>query len=175
MKMFVNGWHVLYVKPQHEKRIDERLKELGLESFLPLVTTIRQWSDRKKKVMKPLFPTYVFVYISSVKDLYKPLTINGVFRYLQFTDGYARVTQKEMNIIRKLLNLEGASDIQALHSMPSIGQKMRIDFGALRGLECEVIRVNNKNTISVRIEAINQVIMASVPGAYLHPVTVKAS
>jgi hypothetical protein len=43
------NWFVVYTKPLTEKKVADRLCLLGIESYLPLYTTIRQWSDRKKK------------------------------------------------------------------------------------------------------------------------------
>ena len=54
-------WLVIYTKPRSEKKVSQRLKEMGIMIFCPTVTTVRQWSDRKKKVEVPLFNSYVFV------------------------------------------------------------------------------------------------------------------
>ena len=43
-------WYVLYTKPKNEKKVSEQLNSLGFEAYCPLVTTFRQWSDRKKKI-----------------------------------------------------------------------------------------------------------------------------
>jgi hypothetical protein len=49
-------WFALYTKPRNEKKVTETLAALGIEVYCPLVTTIKQWSDRKKKVESPLIP-----------------------------------------------------------------------------------------------------------------------
>lgn len=41
-------WLVLYVKRQTEKKVTERLQALGITVYLPTITVVRQWSDRKK-------------------------------------------------------------------------------------------------------------------------------
>jgi transcriptional antiterminator RfaH len=53
-------WHVLYSKPRNEKKVVERLSKNGFEVYCPLIKTLRQWSDRKKKVQIPMFPGYIF-------------------------------------------------------------------------------------------------------------------
>ena len=103
MVKFDCGWYVLYVKPCWEKKVHESLKEISLESFLPQVKTIRQWSDRKKVIMKPLFPSYVFVYINSSLGFHKALSVNGAFSYIRFGKEYARVPEKEINQVKLLL------------------------------------------------------------------------
>ena len=54
-------WYAVYTNPRAEKQVHKRLIEAGIESFLPLQKTLRQWSDRKKVVEKPLISSYVFV------------------------------------------------------------------------------------------------------------------
>ena len=57
-----SNWYVVKTNSRAEKKVYERLEFLGLEVYLPLVITIKQWSDRKKKVEVPLisdvFPVY---------------------------------------------------------------------------------------------------------------------
>ena len=55
------GWHVLYVKSRWEKKVYESLKEVSLESFLPQVKTIRQWSDRKKTILKTFVALHMYL------------------------------------------------------------------------------------------------------------------
>ena len=47
-------WLVAYTRMHHEKKVQERLTALDIESFLPIHTEVRQWSDRKKKVDRVL-------------------------------------------------------------------------------------------------------------------------
>jgi hypothetical protein len=42
-------WFAVTSKPQHERKVYEGLVQKGLESFLPLYWTSRDWSDRRKR------------------------------------------------------------------------------------------------------------------------------
>ncbi len=53
-------WYGLHTRPRHEKIVAHRLEERGVTTFLPLVTEVHRWSDRKKTVQMPLFSCYVF-------------------------------------------------------------------------------------------------------------------
>ncbi len=57
-------WFALYVKARHEFFTGHELQRKGVETFLPTVKKWRQWKDRKKLIHFPLFPGYLFVYIS---------------------------------------------------------------------------------------------------------------
>ena len=54
-------WHALYVRSRSERKVLTQLEEMGVEAYLPLITLIKQWSDRRKKVEEPLFKSYVFI------------------------------------------------------------------------------------------------------------------
>ena len=55
------NWYVIKTLSRAEKKTAERLTDTHYEVYLPLQTTIKQWSDRKKKVTIQLIPSYVFI------------------------------------------------------------------------------------------------------------------
>ncbi|MFQ5710087.1 MAG: transcription termination/antitermination NusG family protein, partial [bacterium] len=77
-------WYALYTRPRFEKKVDLLLQEKGLESYLPLHTVLRRWSDRWKKVEEPLFSCYVFVRILLSQRIHAVQT-DGVVRIVSFT------------------------------------------------------------------------------------------
>ena len=164
-------WYVLYVKHRHEKKVELRLKDHNLEVFLPMVRSIRKWSDRKKKILRPLFPCYVFISIYTKTDFAKALSVEGVFNYVRFGKDYAKVRAKEISQIKQLLNLEAISEIDCARRSPIKGEKMKINYGPLNGLDCEVIKMNNQHKILVKIDSIRHHITACVPNSYLTPLS----
>jgi len=157
------GWHVLYVKSRWEKKVFESLKENSLEPFLPQAKQIRQWSDRKKTIFKPLFPSYVFVHLNSSLDFVKALSVNGACAYIRFGKEYARVTNKEINKIKLLIGDENITDIETNAQLPEVGETKKITYGPLSGLDCEIVKVDNHEKIIVRIDSLQQNIVATIP------------
>ena len=49
-----SNWYVLYTKPKSEKKVAQRLTDMGIVAYCPLITKVVQWSDRKKKGTTPL-------------------------------------------------------------------------------------------------------------------------
>ena len=76
-------WFAIYVKSRNEKKVFNTLDSIGVESFLPLITKMKQWSDRRKKVEEPLFRSYLFVCIP-LSDYYKVLNVSGVVKFICF-------------------------------------------------------------------------------------------
>lgn len=166
MNSFQHGWHVLYVKSKHEKKVATLLDELSIESYLPLVKTIRKWRDRNKVLFQPLFTSYVFVNVKSSLEFYKALSVNGACAYIRFGKEYARVPDVEISKIKLLLDSEDVSSLETNSELPKIGEIKKIHYGALTGLECEVLKVNNINKIIVRIDSLQQNITATLPTYY---------
>ena len=168
---FRKGWYVLYVKSRHEKKVDALLNRHHFESYLPIVNKLKKWSDRKKLVSTPLFPSYVFVYINRKEDFSKTLTLDGICCFISFAGKFARVKDEEVRDIKLLLNGE-YDNIEISHSLPKAGEIKTIQYGLLSGKECEVVKVNNKEKILVRVDSIQMHITATLPIEYLGPTKV---
>ncbi|KAA1246435.1 UpxY family transcription antiterminator [Aquimarina sp. RZ0] len=161
------AWYVLYVKPRHEKKIENLLKEKQIETYLPLVKTIRKWSDRKKMIESPLFPSYLFVKIDFRKDSENVLSIRGFCTFIRFGSEFAKVQDHEIKSIRLLTEMSDVKDIENSDIAIKVGEYRRVQEGALSGLDCEIINVNNVNKIIVRIDSIKHSIMATLPSSFL--------
>jgi transcription antitermination factor NusG len=166
-KLLKAEWHVLYVKSRHERKVDELLKEVGLESFLPLVKTERVWSDRKKIIELPLFPSYVFVKIESGNDFHTIFNIEGACTFVKCGRAYATIRDSEIQKIKFLLTTEGVIDVERTTERLEEGEIALIQYGAFTGLECEILNINNYNKVVVRMDSINQNITATLPSHYL--------
>ena len=97
------NWYVVYTKPKWEKKVSERLNEIGVVTYCPLVKKTSQWSDRKKTINVPLFNSYVFVQIED-KDRSKVFEIPGVVRYLFWLGKPAMVRNSEIEAIQNWLS-----------------------------------------------------------------------
>ena len=76
-------WYAIYTRPRWEKKVSAALDEKEIENYLPLIKTLKIWSDRKKWVQEPLFKSYLFVHVN--KHEYIPaLQTPGVVKYVSF-------------------------------------------------------------------------------------------
>jgi transcriptional antiterminator RfaH len=96
-------WHVIYTKPKWEKKVADLLEKSGIEVYCPMVTQIKQWSDRKKKVETPLIPSYVFVNVEE-KNRNDVFEVQGVVRYLFWLGKPAIVRDSEIETMRNWLS-----------------------------------------------------------------------
>ncbi|MFV5685837.1 UpxY family transcription antiterminator [Flavobacterium sp. GB2R13] len=140
------NWYVVYTKPKWEKKVAEQLKKIGIECYCPLITQVRQWSDRKKKIEVPLFNSYVFVQLPEV-DRNLVFQSAGALRYLFWLGKPAIVRDEEINIIKK--GLDGSDTCEVSLVPFQVGDKIELDSGPFSTQTAIVQEVNNTHYILV--------------------------
>ena len=152
-------WFAIYVKSRSEKKVLKLLEDIGIESFLPLITRVKQWSDRKKKVEEPLFRSYLFVNIP-LSDYYTVLNVNGVVKFITFEKKPVPVPDNQIIAIKEYLN-----DTE-LHSIDyedfKEGELVRIKSGQMKDLIGRFIKINGKHRVIIDIEAVGQSIPINI-------------
>lgn len=145
-------WLAAYVKMHHEKRVCERLTAMGIENFLPVQEEIRQWSDRKKKVQRVLISMMIFVRVNQAEQR-AIITHPSILRYLTLRGEHTPTTipDEQMDRFRFMLDHSvSAVNFTLGNLLP--GEKVRVIKGPLRGLEGELITIDGKSRIAIRIE-----------------------
>lgn len=99
---FIKGWYVIYTKSHYEKKVTQKLIEENSKVYLPVITVISQWSNRKKKTENPLFNSYVFVYLETLKNYFRSLSIDGVVLFIKFDGRLVRVLNKKNDRINNM-------------------------------------------------------------------------
>lgn len=161
-------WFAIYTRSRSEKKAYEYLKEEGIEAYVPLKKTLRQWSDRKKMVEMPLIPSYVFVRVSD-KDYYKAIDTPYTLRYVTFNGKAAPIPEEEINIL-KLLMKELPGDVNLVSSNIQKGDLVEVMAGPLVGKKGEVIFSKGKHHFQIRLDPLGYAIQAEVAGALLRKI-----
>ena len=162
-------WHALYVRSRSERKVLSQLEEKGIEAYLPLITRIKQWSDRKKKVEEPLFKSYVFVH-NSLRQHYDVLNVYGVVRFVTFEHKAVIVPDNQIVAIKKYIDDPVEDESVVKNNDLKVGQMVRITNGVLQGLVGRLVSVNNKRSLVVYIESVGQVVPVSISRAKVEPI-----
>ena len=146
-------WFVLYTRPNQEIKVVEQLKEMKISCFCPTVTVIKQYSDRKKKVIKPLLPSYVFVFIEE-RNRNDVFSVFGIVRYMFWMGKPATVRESEIELMREYLN--------GIYQSISItkftrGQLYKISEGVFSGRIGKVIE-SQKNKIKLELQSLGMIV-----------------
>ena len=130
-------WFVIYTKPNFEIKVAEGINSIGLNAYCPVYTEIKQYSDRKKKVTKPLLKSYVLVQITDT-DRVKVFSIPGALRYVFWLGKPAEVRAKEIEILKT--NLTGSYDQVSISKLVK-GKQYTIPAGPFKGKTGKVLDI----------------------------------
>ena len=133
-------WFVLYTKSRTEIKVSQRLSVLGIENYTPTRMEVRQWSDRKKKILVPLLPSMVLVSIHE-KEVNKVFEVPGVVRFLFENQKRAEVSNEEVLAMKYFLDNAYYSNKKEL----AVGETVKVP---LLEKEATVISVKGKNCLA---------------------------
>ncbi|TGE21489.1 UpxY family transcription antiterminator [Hymenobacter aquaticus] len=159
-----DGWYAVYTYPKAEKQAYSKLQAMGAESFLPLQTVERQWSDRKRKIEVPLFPNYIFVKTTSERR-FELLEIRELVRFISFEGRPVAIPEQQIAAIRQIVTQPGEIVKEVFDY--KMGQKVRIDAGHLQGVEGYVVKKNGAERLVIQIEALRQSISVDLAASSL--------
>lgn len=154
-------WYVIKTMSRAEKKTAERLDSLGFKNYLPLQTTIKQWSDRKKKIEVPLIPGVLFINCHETQ-LIGIYDIQGVHSILRLSGKFAVVREEEIHNLQLLL--KDRVDI-AEEDFETIleGELVEVIQGPLQGIIATSIEHQRNYRIIIQFESIGRQFVVHVP------------
>jgi transcription antitermination factor NusG len=149
MSEITSNWYAVNTRPRWEKKVAYVLDTKGIENYCPLNKVVKQWSDRKKVILEPIFKCYVFVKVEEQKkwDLKR---IDGILNYVYWLGKPAKIKDAEINTIKKFLN--EFSDVAVEQIGLNVNQKVRIKQGILMNYEGKLLQLSG-NRAFVKIES----------------------
>ena len=142
-------WYAVHTKPRWEKKVAGLLEGKGIENYCPLNKVIRQWSDRKKTILEPLFKGYVFVKTEE-SEKWDILQINGIVNYVHWLGKPARIRDTEIDTIRRFLN--EFEDIEITEASMKVNAAVQVKQGVLMNYKGIVLELHG-NRAKVKIES----------------------
>jgi transcription antitermination factor NusG len=149
------NWYALYVKSRHEFVVSGELHRKGVETYLPSVTKLRQWKDRKKQVEVPLFPGYLFVHIApDPEEFSKVIKTRGTVTFISLNPGHPTPLSPEEVSSLKIL-LESGEEVDIYPQLKE-GAPVRVRRGVLKGAEGILAKKHDQSVFVVSIELLGR-------------------
>lgn len=139
----------------------------GIEAYCPVQEVLKQWSDRRKKVMEPLFKSYVFVRIDGSERL-ETLQTRGVVSFVKWLGKPAVIRDEEIAAIKEFLQEYQNIQLRAFDRYQQ-GDEVQVSYGPLSGSHGRVLR-QKKHKVTLRIEQLGLDLIAELPKSHLKPV-----
>ena len=160
--MITKKWYAVYTRSRSEKKTANLLEEKGINVYLPLIKTMRQWSDRKKMVEIPLISSYVFVCISN-NEYDKVLKTNGVVRYVFFDGKAAEIRDNQIQAMK--MAIEGNLNIEVDKDKFKKGEAVKVVDGPMKGVEGEYFGTTKKKNFMIRLSNIGYSLLLEIDAA----------
>ena len=146
-------WYAVYTRPRFEKQVLKDLQDQEIDAYLPLIKTMRQWSDRKKMVEIPLFSSYVFVNIDR-RYYDQVLQTHGVVKYISFEGKAATIPADQIDLLKIIVNSN--EKVETTWETRKKGDRVIVTAGSLKGLIGRLITDGDRKKVWVRIDSIDQ-------------------
>jgi transcriptional antiterminator RfaH len=144
------NWYAIYTKPRWEKKVLTLLEKNNVEAYIPTREILKQYTDRRKKVIEIVLPSYVFVKINeNQKELVR--YTSGVVNFVYWLGKPAVIRSSEIEALRKFLGREGELHISTIEN--KIGDKIELDQHPFKGKIATITKIN-KNTTELILDSL---------------------
>jgi transcription termination/antitermination protein NusG len=161
-------WYAVHTRSQHEKAVVAHLQNEGINTFLPLVSEVHRWSDRRKVVEVPLFSCYIFVNLCLVPEMWAKVSrVNGVLRFVGTRGEGVSIPENQLESIRALVSGKLPCTI---YPFLKVGQRVRVRGGSLDGMEGILVTRKGNRTLVISVEPIQRSLAISIDGYQIQPI-----
>lgn len=164
-------WYAVYTKPRWEKKVADLLSRKDIENYCPVNKVTRQWSDRKKIVLEPLFTSYVFVCLDEKEQMMARNT-NGVINFVYWLNKPAVIKNEDIETIKRFLNDFDRVELEKISIKTN--DTVRITSGALMEQKGLVVSVKN-TSVKIHLQSLGYIMYAEVKKSDVELVTTKLS
>jgi transcription antitermination factor NusG len=164
----VENWYAVHTRARHESAVAYRLRERGVTTFLPTVTEVHRWNDRRKTIKLPLFSCYVFVrLIPNNQERQRVLRTDSVLGLVGTQGEGTPIPNEQIEAVRILVEQQLPS---CSHPFLKAGQRVRIRGGALEGLEGIFLSHHGERKLIISVDAMQRSLAIQVEGYEVEPI-----
>jgi transcription antitermination factor NusG len=161
---FQQTWFVAHTCSRCEKALAWDLLRRSIGHFLPMASRTRFSGGRRRRVMLPLFPCYLF-FNGGADVSYTAMTTNRVCQVIN--------VKKQEQLARELTAIERALQSDSLlqsDTRPARGDRCRVVAGPLKGVEGLVTERKGKSRLFLEVSLISQGAVMEIDADLLEPV-----
>jgi transcription antitermination factor NusG len=152
------AWYALYTRHQHEKTVASLLLGKGFQVFLPLYSTVHRWKDRDKQLLLPLYPGYVFLRDRLDRNL-QILATPGVHSIVGTAGAPEPIPEFEIEAVKRVIE---SSLVVEPHGFLENGDRVRVTYGPLEGIEGILLRKKNGLRLVLSVEMLMKSVAVEV-------------
>ncbi len=150
------NWYAVYTKSRCEKKVSASLTKKKIENYCPLNRV--HSSDRRKMILEPLFPSFVFVYITEM-EMSNIRQTSDVNNFVYWLGRPAVIKDVEIESIQHFLAEH--TDVSLEKTAVNHSDMVRIVSGPLMEFEGNVVSIKN-NKVKVTLPSLGFLMTAEV-------------
>lgn len=157
----MNKWYIINTKPHSEFKVINYLMRNDIQTFMPKLLVTRKHARKIDKVLRPLFPCYIFVYVD----------INYTYRLINNTIGVKNILSSgnESSCVPKIVidELSAYTDPKGIVnqldvSNYNLGQEIQIREGIFKGAIGSFCGLSGKDRVIVLLEILGKQVKSSI-------------
>jgi transcriptional antiterminator NusG len=151
-------WFAVQVRSRQEAQVAQQISGKGYEHFLPMRKRRKLWSDRIRESEEPIFPGYLFCRFDPLYRL-PILTTPSVIQIVGYNRKPVAVDEAEIRALQTLI----ASGV-ANQTCPflEVGDRVRIESGALRGLEGILVDTRSRRRLILSVSILQRSVAVEI-------------
>jgi hypothetical protein len=155
------SWWVAHTKSRFEKALAWELIAHDIPYFLPMSQRTAIWGGRRRKVLTPLFPSYVF-FCGDSDARVRAMSSHRICQLLPVRDRERFV--EELTALHTALQSGAELD---LYPSLAVGKKCRVARGPMQGVEGIVVRKHSASRLVLQISMLGQGASLEIDPAFL--------
>lgn len=159
LNLTLKHWYAFYTKPHHEFKAQQQFESAGIDYYLPVIETVRQWRDRKKKVIEPLFRSYIFVHANE-KERLCALQQSSIVRTICFNGKPSIIPDYQIENLKIMLN--GNPEVFVVNKIEA-GESVRIIDGPFKGIIGKIKIVSKEKWLAVSVDLLQRSVLVRLP------------
>lgn len=164
----IRNWYAVYTRANCEARLASGLAEKGLECLYPSIEEVHYWSDRKRAIKVPIFPSYIFVHISD-HEFYQVKATRGFSHFVSFHGKPEAIPRTQINVIEKLMRSDYQWEVKTNNAVKK-GTSVQIIDGPLQGYIGVVVNHVTKNNIAIEVPTLNKSMVFTLKTSQFLPI-----
>ena len=155
-------WYILNTKLHCEFQVISYLINKDIKNFMPKLLVTRSHARKIDKVLRPLFPGYVFININVDKSYRTVNNIIGVKGILSSGNSPSCVPKKVINEMQSYTDSKGQVYKWKVSNY-KIGQEIKIQDGIFKGNIGSFCGISSKDRVSILLAFLSSEIRVSIP------------
>lgn len=161
------GWIVVNTQPHRERVAQENLSRQDFVVYCPMIRKRCSHARKVETVLRPLFPSYLFVQASRTLGRWRPIHSTYGVRTIVRTGEQPSFVDNEFIVSLRKREVDGG--VVRPPSPYQVGQRVRVAAGSFDGIVATIIEMDEKDRLVVLLDFMNRATRVKLKSEWVTP------